>query len=585
MAVLKVIKGSCPGQLLELHGERMVMGRHPSCQIVLDNAAVSRNHTQILESHGTYYLEDLRSRNGTILNGQRISGRTELKDADEIHVCEVVLRFYLGVPPIGDTGTGPVPSVADTRIAEPIPGALIDSDSIFPKGMAKAGQAYFDEGSSDSSSIITSLDLASGRLPRIAVKPEAKLRAVMEISTNLTRALKVEEVLPKILESLFKIFPQADRGIIVLKDPGSGELVVKALKARRDEQGESTRLSMTILREAMDKAKAILSADAASDARFKLSESVASLRLRSVMCAPLLVSEGSAIGAIQIDTLDHTQHFSQDDLDVLASVAAQAGMALENVELHDAAQRQHDLERELDFATQVQLGFLPNESPKVQGYQFFDFYEAAQRVGGDFFDYVMLPDGRVAVTVGDVAGKGVPAALLMARIYADARYELLAKPTPGEAMTSLNAGISSSGLGHRFITLAFAVLDPKANTVTIVNAGHLPPLRRGIKGNVKGLGTDVSGLPLGIRPDTVYRQSEIALEPGDSVVLYTDGVSEAMNPANEIYGIPRLQSFLKKAPAGAAAMGEAIVNDVEKFSDGVDQRDDICLICFHRETA
>src|SRR4029077_11035520 len=97
-----VVKGSCPGQLVDLQGERMVMGRHPSCQIVLDNAAVSRNHAQILESHGTYYLEDLRSRNGTLLNGKKISGRAEVRDKDEIRVCEVVLQFFEKLPPDAD---------------------------------------------------------------------------------------------------------------------------------------------------------------------------------------------------------------------------------------------------------------------------------------------------------------------------------------------------------------------------------------------------------------------------------------------------------------------------------------------------
>lgn len=109
MPVLKVIKGSCPGQIVELSGDRMVMGRHPSCQIVLDNAAVSRNHAQILESHGTYFLEDLRSRNGTVVNGDKIQGRTELKDGDEIRVCEVVLKFHAGAPPAGEPVT-PLPA-------------------------------------------------------------------------------------------------------------------------------------------------------------------------------------------------------------------------------------------------------------------------------------------------------------------------------------------------------------------------------------------------------------------------------------------------------------------------------------------
>ena len=578
--VLKVIKGSCPGQIVELSGDRMVMGRHPSCQIVLDNAAVSRNHAQIRESHGTYFLEDLRSRNGTVVNGEKIQGQTELKDGDEIRVCEVVLRFHIGTPPADPAGSLPpaleipkqlersttVPEIADkfSQLAGPFGGKFLADDS------------------GEGSSIITSLDLSSSRHPRIAVRPEAKLRAVMEISHNLARTLKIEEVLPRILESLFKIFPQADRGFVVLKDTSSGELQVKALRTRREGQGEVARLSMTILREAMSKARAILTADAASDKRFNLSESVTNLRIRSVMCVPLVTLAHEVLGAIQIDTLDSSLQFSEDDLEVLASVASQAALGLENAQLHTAALKQRDLERDLDFATQVQLGFLPNKRPQVPGYEFFDFYEAAQRVGGDLFDYVSLPDGRLGISVGDVAGKGVPAALLMARLYADARYELLTSATPAEAMTHLNAGLTQGGLGHRFITMAFVILDPKAHTLTIVSAGHLPPLHRTKRGKVEPLATKTAALPLGIRPDTAYQQTEVKMGAGDSVVLYTDGVTEAMNAANELYGITRLSAFMKTAPGRAEALGEGIVANLEEFCAGLPQRDDICLICFHR---
>ena len=376
MAVLVVVKGSVPGQVLELQGERTVMGRHPSCQVVLDNAAVSRNHAQILESHGTYYLEDLRSRNGTLVNGKKIEGRTELKDKDEIRVCEVVLRFFQSAPPDSRDESTPVPPAAGAKPGKEHPLAESDTD---PAAVARTGpiaEKLIDESSSDSSSIITSLDVTN-RGPRIAVRPEAKLRAVMEISQNLARALKIDEVLPKILESLFKIFPQADRGFIVLKDAASGALQVQSLRMRRDAADESGRLSMTILREAMDKARAILSADAATDKRFSLSDSVSSLKIRSVMCAPLVPHSGGSLGAIQIDTRDTTTPFTEDDLEVLASVASQAALSLENAQLHAATLKQRDFERDLDFATQVQLGFLPNERPRVEGYEFFDFYEAA----------------------------------------------------------------------------------------------------------------------------------------------------------------------------------------------------------------
>lgn len=582
MAVLKVIKGSCPGQLVELHGDRMVVGRHPNCHIVLDNAAVSRNHSQILQSHGSFYLEDLRSRNGTFLNGHRIRGRAELHESDEIKVCDVLFSFHLGVPPTDVPA--PLPTV-DGKFVAP-DGDSSSSDVGGPSSSrilrATAAHDFFAIDDTDSSSIVTSLEVGPSRIPRIAVRPETKLRAILEISTNLARMLELDRVLPKILESLFKIFPQADRGFVVLKDAKSGQLVVKAMETRNPEGVEGARLSRTILNQAMKDAKAILSADAGEDRRFSHSESVAGLQIRSLMCAPLVGHDGVSLGVIQIDTLDVRQQFSQDDLDVLASVAAQAALAVDNATLHASVLKQRDFERELEFATQVQLGFLPTERPKFPDYEFYDFYEAAYRVGGDFFDYVMLRDNRVAVTLGDVAGKGVPAALLMARMYSDARYELLTKPSPAAAMTGLNASISSSGLGHRFVTLVFAVLDPVSHTLTIVNAGHMAPLLRNERGDVLKIGAEESGLPLGVKQNCEYQQVQVKLHPGDTMLLFTDGVTEAMNSKNDLYGTKRLMSYMEQAPAEAEQLGEGLVEDVEQFCEQRAQRDDVCLISFRR---
>lgn len=584
MAVLKVVKGGCPGQILELHGERMVMGRHPNCHIVLENAAVSRSHAQIIESHGAMYLEDLRSRNGTYLNGQRVRGRAELHDNDQIRVCDVLFSFHISGSPSsrievpGEDTTSTDDSSENSsaiRLAASLTGAqiAIDSDRYLPP----------DGGpDSDGSSIISTLEVGSGRHPRLAVKPEAKLQAVLEISTNLGKTLELEHVLPKILESLFKIFPQADRGFIVLKDAQTGKLLIKALRLRREDDNAPTRLSSTIVKQAMQTGQAILSADAGDDRRFSESQSVSDLSIRSLMCAPLMSQEGTALGVIHLDTQDIRMQFVQDDLDVLTAVATQAAVALENAHLHAAAMKQRDLERELEFATQVQLGFLPMERPRVEGYEFYDFYEAAHRVGGDFFDYVLMPDGRLAIICGDVAGKGVPAALLMARLYSSTRYQLLTEPTPARAMMGLNQVIVSAALGHRFVTCALAILDPGRHELTIVNAGHLCPLIRDGERTVTKIGQDESGLPLGVDPHQQYNQLTIGIRPQDTLIMFTDGVTEAMNPRNEMYGSQRLTEFFERGPEDIEELGDTVIEDLEKFSEGRAQSDDICLIGFRR---
>ena len=542
MAVLRVVQGAVPGQVVEIAGDRVVMGRHPQCQVVLDNAAVSRTHAQILESHGTYYLEDLRSRNGTLLNGQKIRGRTELSDGDEIKVCEVVMTFHESLPAGGAVGAEKPAARDPMRVSGLI--ATVAGE-VMSKSSADTGP-----NPEENSSIISSVELG-GPLAAGApiVRPEVRLRAVMEIGHHLARTLELDEVLPKILESLFHIFPQADRGFVMLRDPETGHFTVKAMRLRRADMEEGAQVSMTIVRQAVNSRRALLSADAVDDHRFEISESLHNLKLRSLMCAPFVGHDGAVYGVMQLDRLDVYQQFSQDDLDVLASVAAQATLAIENADLHTSLIKKRDMERELEFASQVQMGFLPTERPRLPGYQFYDFYEAASGVGGDFFDYVPLPDGRVAIGLGDVAGKGVPAALLMARLYSAARYELLTRGTPAAAMSGLNATLTASGLGHRFVTLVFAVLDPKRHTATIVNAGHLSPLVRSANREVRKIIYEESGLPLGIKSDAVYQQTEIPFAPDDTLLLYTDGVTEAMNPLNEMYGMNKLMDFMSAAPS------------------------------------
>lgn len=573
MPFLQVIKGGAPGQLIELSGERTVFGRHPSSQVVLDNSAISRHHAQILENHGTYFLEDLRSRNGTQLNDVSVRGRIELHDSDEIKLCDYVFQFLLN--PAGRQ-TGETKSGTDRPTG---------SWSGAPRKQTAAGDGPHvtlppnsSEDPQQGSSIITSVDAGSVRTVRFNVRPEVKLRAVLEISAALGRVLKLHDMLPVILESLLKIFPQADAGFVLLKDSATEKMVVRASLQRTEDDERAAPVSMTIVRMAMESKRAVLSADAVGDTRFKTSESLADLRIHSVMCVPLVDQANEALGVIQLSTGDIAQQFSADDLDLLASVGAQAALAVENAKLHESLVAQRDLDRELEFATQVQLGFLPSEPPNIDGYEFADHYEPANRIGGDYFDYILLPNGNIAVAVGDVAGKGVPAALLMARLHASARYHLLSATNPAEALTSLNAEIATSGLGFRFITLVMAVFNRNTRQLHLANAGHWPPLIRHANGAVEAIGTQESGMPLGLGGAQTFRELIVDLQAGDTCVFYTDGVTEAIDAQEEVYGAKRLSAAVKAAPGAAKDLVQAIVNDVEKFYGDLPQRDDLCVV-------
>ena len=565
VAYLSTDNDSLNWQLLELTQERTVLGRHPSSEIVLDNDAVSRHHAQVLESHGHFFLEDLKSRNGTLINGQRVEQPTELHDGDAISLCDFEFRFHLAHP-AGD---------ADSAVlSESVLEHDTDNSRYFAVGVEPRDDV------SSASSILSKLSMTSISRDRIVADPEAKLQAVLEISKSLGQVLALDEVLTRMLDGLFEIYAQAEEGFVLLNDPDTGNPVIRATRHRSESSDKAPGISLTIVREAMATGEAILSADVLGDNRFMGSQSIAGMQLRSMMCAPLMGLDGHALGIVQLSSHNISLPFVESDLDVLVGVATQGALAIQNASLHAEVLKQRDLERELEFATQVQLGFLPNKRPHVPGLEFCDYYEAAHRVGGDYFDYIDLPDGRIAVAVADVAGKGIPAALLMARLYSAARYHLLSQSDLGNALADLNRDITSSGLGHRFITCVLAVIDPTNRQVAMANAGHLPPLVRHADDSITEIISEYPGMPLGIVPDQEFRQQLVPLAPGDTWLMFTDGVTEAMNEENEIFGSQRLQESFSGAPQEIDAMILGIVSDVESHCGKCDQSDDMCLTAF-----
>jgi serine phosphatase RsbU (regulator of sigma subunit)/pSer/pThr/pTyr-binding forkhead associated (FHA) protein len=559
MAMLQLIKGSGPSEKLPLEKDRAVLGRHPDCDVVLDSASVSRQHAQIVKENGLYYVEDLHSRNGTFVNGTLIQGRHALEDGDRLKICDLALAFF------GDQPRGGLRDPDEVTVA---PWALMIDDA---SPLA-------------SSTIVSKLEVGRSSQVgvRLTVNPEVKLRAMIEIAHNLGKAVSLDEVLAKLLDSLFKIFIQADRGFVILRTLPDGVLVPKAIKHRRRDMEDQVRISRTIVNQVMASQEAVLSADAANDSRFDSSQSIADLRIRSVMCAPLVDSDGNSLGVIQVDTSDQRQRFQKDDLEVLASVASQAAIAVDNAQLHENALKQYAMQCDLELAHKVQRGLLPAAPPKLAGYYFFDFYEPANQVGGDYYDYIELSNNRLAVVLGDVSGKGVAAALLMAKLSGEVRFCLASEPNAAAAMNRINVSFSRSGWQDRFVTFVLAVLDHNRHELTLVNAGHMPPLLRHSQGIVEAIGSEETGLPLGVDADFEYQQHTRRLEPGDFLALFTDGISEAMNGDNELYGLDRLIERLAVESAPVAELGRSILDDVKSFVGGRPQSDDMCLACFGR---
>lgn len=563
MAFLTAINGPKGGQSIELKLARSILGRHPSCQIVIDANAVSRHHAQILWDGSKFMIEDMNSRNGTFLNDRLISGNQLLRDGDQIKVCEYLFRFDNGIASGARSG----------KRTQQISSGFV------------AAQLVDDSAKDESPTITSRLGVSQkSSLHTPLITAEKRLHTLIEISQALSKALVLDEVLPKVLDSLFQIFVQAQRGFIFLREK-DGNLATRWYLTRRLQSSPGDlRVSRTIINHVLEKKEAILSADAAQDQRFDVSQSVVISNIHSIMCAPIMDNDEHPIGCIQIDTFSQTARFKEADLEVLATVAMQAGIAIENARLLEAALEQREFQRDLELAHEVQHAILPRLQPQSTGYEFFDFYQPAHHIGGDYFDYVQLSDGRVAVLVADVVGHGITAALLMAKISSEVRFALASHRETKPAIEALNLSISNLSL-DRFITLVVAVIDTSLHQVTFVNAGHNPPLICH-KSGIQEVPLDISGLPIGITSSSEYAEYHCTLEPGDFVVMYTDGLTECVNRNNEMYDLKRLKKLLASQQDHAASrIGELLVEDMKRFVGDRSFLDDVCIVCFNRSAS
>jgi serine phosphatase RsbU (regulator of sigma subunit) len=354
---------------------------------------------------------------------------------------------------------------------------------------------------------------------------------------------------------------------------------------------DDTRFSRTIVKKTLDSKQSYLSEDASSEPSLGPAASIAEFKIRSAMCVPLLDGQSHPLGAIQVDTQDRTKKFSLDDLNLLTIVANLAGVAVEKARLHETVLAREKEQKEIELARKVQLGFLPQTLPDVNGYEFYSHYSPAQTVGGDYYDFIALPGGRVAVVLGDVAGKGVPAALLVAKLSSEARFSLLTGTNLAHAVCLLNEQMIRGGLSDRFVTLAVMILDPIAHEVTIVNAGHVvPKLFRAATGKLgDAISLDNTGVPIGTVPGWPYEQVTLPMDVGDALVMYTDGVTEAMSPNGQLFGTVRADEALSADDSALAAdaqrpkrLGERLITAVRAHASGRPQNDDIAVVTFGR---
>ena len=319
-------------------------------------------------------------------------------------------------------------------------------------------------------------------------------------------------------------------------------------------------------------------------ARLELdSPAVRELRDAGVALVVPLVSQGELIGTLNLGPRLSEQDYSTDDRRLLTTLAAQAAPAIRVAQLvreqaQEAAERER-LEQEMRVATLIQQQFLPRELPNLPQWQIAAYYGPARAVGGDFYDFIEMPGGRIGIAVGDVTDKGVPAALVMARTHSVLRAEATRSDSPGEILARANALLVPEMPARMFVTCLFAVLDPTTGRIVLANAGHNLPYVRTADGVIELRAT---GMPLGLLPDIRYEETEGIVAPGSSVLLYSDGLVEAHDPTNQMYGFPRLAEEMAVDDAGSELL-DRLLDTLHAFT-GPDweQEDDITLVTLRR---
>jgi serine phosphatase RsbU (regulator of sigma subunit) len=296
-----------------------------------------------------------------------------------------------------------------------------------------------------------------------------------------------------------------------------------------------------------------------------------------------LISQGELIGWLGLGPRLSESDYSADDRILLANLALQASPAvrvamLVRKEQAQAVERER-MEYELRLAREIQIAMLPKALPSLAGWSVATHYQPARSVGGDFYDFISRPDGQLGVVIGDVTGKGVPAAMLMATTRSALRAVAQERLSPGDVLKLVNAQLELDIPNHMFVTCLYAILDPATGRLVYANAGHNLPLRRSSHG-VEEL--RAHGVPLGLMADMSYEEKEAILEPGDTLLLHSDGLVEAHNADREMFGSPRLRSLVAEA-SGGSRLVEAALEELSRFvENSFDQEDDITLVVLQR---
>ncbi|HYA18279.1 MAG TPA: SpoIIE family protein phosphatase [Bryobacteraceae bacterium] len=551
MNELQILSPDGKTRTIPLDRDSFSLGRSRGTELSFpDDTGLSRQHLTIERCGDNWIVRDLGSRNGTVLNGVPISGEAVLKPGDKISAGHLII--------ICGEANGHEPVV----VFDPAEGT----------GSHKA--------MSDSATVFTALEDAMKRDVSGSDSGDSGPRALaVNHMSALIRAgneLAGHRPLPELFKFILDLSIQAVRAhrgvLLTLED---GELVVRANK------GEGFHISTAVRDRVLNSGVSVLVRDTSADDALRERRSIVEQNIQTLMAVPLQTQD-QIIGIIYVDSPSLIREFTRDDLNLLTVMANVAAVRIEQARYAEAEQARRLMARDLEQAAEIQKGILPAQAPRVPGLDVAGHNAPCRTVGGDYFDFYRRGPDKLAMFLGDVSGKGMPASLLMMGLQA--RVQVLiedAAESLGEMMTKLNRITSAHCPANRFISLFFCILDGATGEVTFCNAGHNPPVLVRANGEhelVKG-----GGPVIGLLPSIDYKEHRLQLEPGDLLVIYSDGVTEAVNAANEQFGVARLADIVAAQREKSAGEIVSTVNSaVETFTGGAPQSDDITLIVARR---
>jgi phosphoserine phosphatase RsbU/P len=525
-----------------LHGDRLGLGRASTNELCFpEDTGLSRQHLIFEREDDAWLIRDPGSKNGTHVNGERITCPRRLRAGDHIAAGHLTIVFDAPARPSQHTVV------------------FVDKDETRPTGTVSTNLAQVIPGEKS---------IQASRATVSADRVGALIRAGRELATHRPLA----ELFPLILNLAIEAV-NAERGVLLTVE---GEaLLVQA------SSGGDFRISTGVRDRVLKDKSSILVNDVQSDEAFRGMQSLVQQQVRMFMTVPLQTNE-TVIGLIYVDSPTLVREFDREDLNLLTVMANVAAIRLENQRLLEIEQAERILAKDLEQAAIIQRQLLPSKPPVVPGMQLAGYNAACRTVGGDYYDFWSYPDGRVAIALGDVSGKAMPAALLMTSLQARVRVMAEDPPEVAQLMTRLNRITAANCPSNRFISFFFSVLDPVSGELKYSNAGHNPPLLMRTDGTVETL--EGGGLILGIFGMAKYVECSCRFNPGDVLLLFSDGVTEAVDPANDEFGDDRLVDVLRaNRERSADEIISAVTQAVATFASGAPSADDLTLVVAKRE--